>query len=423
MTEQRGLPSVTNGAPVWALLAAAVAGPYSGQAAGLPAIQPTGLAAEVVLAENEAPAAPATTAPDHQTRAPLAELSAALAAARAGLEQLSKAAARASHASQELSTARQENERLRGQVAALQQTSETAGAWIAELTKGAKDATAEAKRVETEPAAVHQQRAELSTGLARAQAARDQTAAEARTTEAALSTKVETLTKPAEQSASEIFRLRTALADSEHRLETSTRSDTEAHLADLQTKVQAAEADNNRLDEHTNGTSRLIFTLGAALHGAMVSGGGPARGNQVIDGNRLVVEGQHTRLFGIDAFEPSQTCLDQQGKSWHCGTVAQAALAEVVQGGALACIVVTDEPNEGYIARCAGRDGIDLGGYLVRAGLALADPQAGKVYLADQAIAKAAAAGAWGGTFSPPWSWRSKQRDKMQLRIGALEPR
>jgi endonuclease YncB( thermonuclease family) len=166
------------------------------------------------------------------------------------------------------------------------------------------------------------------------------------------------------------------------------------------------------MSENANGTSRLTVPFAAALLAALPSAGGPARADQVIDGNTLVVEGQHMRLFGIDAFEPGQTCLDRQGRPWHCGTAAQAALAELVQGRAVACVVVTDEPNDGYIARCTGRDGIDLGGYLVRAGLALADPQAGRTYLADQAAAKAAAVGVWGGTFSPPWRWRSEQQAK-----------
>jgi endonuclease YncB( thermonuclease family) len=161
-------------------------------------------------------------------------------------------------------------------------------------------------------------------------------------------------------------------------------------------------------------TKRLTLTLLLALLGAWVMGARAARADtdQVIDGERLVVKGQHMRLYGIDAFEPGQTCLDRHDNPWHCGTAAKAALAELVQGHAIACTVIADKPKDGYLARCTGRDGIDLGGYLVRAGLALADPQDGKTYAADQAAAKAAAAGAWGGTFSPPWEWRSQQRGR-----------
>jgi flagellar motor protein MotB len=249
MTEQRRFPS---GAPAWALLAVTVAALYSAEAAALPPAEPTGPASRMILAENEVPAAPAVSAPDEQTRAPFAELNAALAAARARLEELSKAAAvaaKAGQARQELTVAKQENERLRAQVAALQQTSENAAARIAELTKGVDAAAAEVKRIEDELATVRRQNAELSTSLDRAQAARDQTAAEARTTQAALSTKVDALTKSAEQSAAETARLRTALADAEHRLEvaTSAQKDGEARVADLQAKVQSAEAKSSQL--------------------------------------------------------------------------------------------------------------------------------------------------------------------------------
>ncbi len=153
-------------------------------------------------------------------------------------------------------------------------------------------------------------------------------------------------------------------------------------------------------------TIRLTLTLLGALWFA----GRPAGADEVIDGDTLVVEGQRMRLFGIDAFELEQTCLDREGRPWHCGTAAKAALAELLQGEAIACTVVADEPEDGYVARCNGREGVDLGGYLVRAGLALPDPHAGKDYLGDEAAARAAADGVWGGTFSPPWEWRSAQQ-------------
>jgi predicted nucleic acid-binding Zn-ribbon protein len=248
MTEQRRFPS---GAPAWALLSVSVAVLYSAQAAALPPVEPT--APRVILADNQAPAAPAASVPDEQTRAPFAELNAALAAARARLEELSKAAAvaaKAGQARQELAAAKQDNERLRAQVAALQQTGENAAARIAELTKGVDAALAEVKRIEDELATVRRQNAELSTSLDRANAARDQTAAEARTTQAALSTKVDALTKSAEQSAAETAQLRTAVADAQHRLEaaTSAQKDGEARVADLQAKVRNAEAKSSQLD-------------------------------------------------------------------------------------------------------------------------------------------------------------------------------
>jgi endonuclease YncB( thermonuclease family) len=134
----------------------------------------------------------------------------------------------------------------------------------------------------------------------------------------------------------------------------------------------------------------------------------PARADEVLDGDTLEVEGQRLRLFGIDAFELEQTCLDAGGQPWHCGAAAKAALAELVQDQALACTVVEDTPAADYVAQCKVRHGVDLGGYMVRAGLALADRKVAKDYVAHEAAAKAAAAGVWGGTFNTPWEWRGQ---------------
>jgi len=134
----------------------------------------------------------------------------------------------------------------------------------------------------------------------------------------------------------------------------------------------------------------------------------PARAGEVIDGDTLEVEGQRMRLSGIDAFELGQTCLDVGGQPWHCGAAAKATLAELVQDQAIACTVVDDTPADGYVAQCKVRDGVDVGGYMVRAGLALADRKAGEDYVVQEAAAKAAAAGVWGGTFNTPWEWRGR---------------
>lgn len=154
--------------------------------------------------------------------------------------------------------------------------------------------------------------------------------------------------------------------------------------------------------------SLALSCLGASLALWLAIGGALALADEVIDGNTLVVEGQPMRLFGVDAFELQQTCLDRSGEPWHCGVAAKAALAELVQDQAIACTVVDDSQDDAYVARCTVRDEVDLGGYLVRAGLALADRDAADDYVPLEQSAKAAAAGAWGGTFVPPWVWRRR---------------
>ena len=133
---------------------------------------------------------------------------------------------------------------------------------------------------------------------------------------------------------------------------------------------------------------------------------GQARADAVIDGNTLEIQGERVRLYGIDAFELAQTCLDARGEPWRCGVEAKVALAELVQGHPVACTVMVEDAGGGYVARCRGRDDIDLGGYMVSAGLALAERRVADDYADEEAAAKSAGKGVWPGIFVPPWEWR-----------------
>ena len=63
----------------------------------------------------------------------------------------------------------------------------------------------------------------------------------------------------------------------------------------------------------------------------------------VYEGDTLEIEGQRARLYGIDAFELGQTCLDGRGRPWRCGIAAKAALAERIEGQTLQCVVLAED--------------------------------------------------------------------------------
>ena len=146
---------------------------------------------------------------------------------------------------------------------------------------------------------------------------------------------------------------------------------------------------------------------GAVVAVALTAGAGAASANEVYDGDTIEIEGQLARLDGIDAFELNQTCLDAHGEPWRCGIAAKATLAARIEGQALQCVVVREDRDGWYVARCVGEDGTDLGAYMVRAGLALA---ATDRYQAEEADARRRGAGAWEGQFMPPWQWRADGR-------------
>jgi len=148
----------------------------------------------------------------------------------------------------------------------------------------------------------------------------------------------------------------------------------------------------------------VLIGLVGALAAAPVASAG-----EIYDGDSMEIEGQRARLHGIDAFELQQTCLDARGRPWRCGVAAKAALAERAEEHPLQCIVLDEDEDGVYVARCLA-DGTDLSAYMVKAGLALADRARSDDYLDEEAEARRRGAGAWEGAFMPPWQWRSSPR-------------
>lgn len=132
-----------------------------------------------------------------------------------------------------------------------------------------------------------------------------------------------------------------------------------------------------------------------AVPGADVTG--PAR---VIDGDGLWVQGVEIRLHGVDAFELRQTCGDVE-----CGVEARRALHRLVADRTVACRFVDQDRYGRRVSTCSV-DGADLGAALVRDGHALAYTRYSAAYVADEAAARAARAGAWAGEVTAPSEWR-----------------
>ncbi len=245
-----------------ALLAAGLI--TSGAVAGgaMPRIHPDGPAPWVTLIQEAADPSHGATGQSTGSgqQPPFAELNEALAAARARLEELAKAAAVAASAGQareEVAALKEQNRQLAAEIAALRADRDglqSAQGRIGELTKAAEAAGAEAKRIEDELVTMRWQNAQLNTSLARAQAARDRTEADARKSQQVLTSKVAALTEAAERSAAEIDDLRAQLAarDKEIASAASARSGTEARLAELQETARTAKAESSGLGEQLN---------------------------------------------------------------------------------------------------------------------------------------------------------------------------
>lgn len=115
---------------------------------------------------------------------------------------------------------------------------------------------------------------------------------------------------------------------------------------------------------------------------------------------------QRLRLYGVDAFESTQTCRDAKGEVWACGKVATERLRQLVARPGFGCHVdrefVDRHAREFAFCLAGGRD---VGALLVSEGLAFAYGR-GAQYLPFEAEARQAGKGAWAGSFVRPQFFR-----------------
>jgi len=132
---------------------------------------------------------------------------------------------------------------------------------------------------------------------------------------------------------------------------------------------------------------------------------GPAR---VIDGDTLVVGGQHIRLEGIDAPELGQTCGRRFFGTWRCGKAAADALAALVGGRSVTCESRGDDKYGRMLGICFV-DGRDLNAAMVREGLAWAFVKYSQTYVPEEAEARSSRVGIWRGEAEPAWVYRERR--------------
>ena len=111
------------------------------------------------------------------------------------------------------------------------------------------------------------------------------------------------------------------------------------------------------------------------------------------------------KLYGIDAPDPKQKCLDARGSRYNCGKQAKAMLERLIEGQNLTCQVAGGDYRENFIATCQIRD-TDIGAAMVSAGWAVADRFVTDVYIPYEEQAHRKKAGLWAGKFVAPWDAR-----------------
>src|SRR5208282_5257651 len=98
--------------------------------------------------------------------------------------------------------------------------------------------------------------------------------------------------------------------------------------------------------------------------------------------------GRPVRLFGVKPVPPTNRCALGQGDARNCAEVARDALAQRLQRRPnVFCRVPAGQRAGESAAICLDANGVDLGGFLVAEGLALADTSRSYDYFGSQGIA------------------------------------
>jgi endonuclease YncB( thermonuclease family) len=129
----------------------------------------------------------------------------------------------------------------------------------------------------------------------------------------------------------------------------------------------------------------------------------------VNDGDTLEVRGAKIRLHGIDAPEGKQACSDANGQPYRCGETATAQLARLLGDTEIRCSP-TGKDRWARITAVCYLGALDVNGWMVEQGYALAFRQYSTAYVAAEETAAAARRGLWAGSFEAPWDHRARER-------------
>ncbi len=133
---------------------------------------------------------------------------------------------------------------------------------------------------------------------------------------------------------------------------------------------------------------------------------------KVIDGDTIMVNEQPIDLWGIDAPEASQTCLDPAGAEWPCGVYAMQVLQSLVGEAVVTCDPQGLDQDRVLVAVCM-IDSRDLAWAIVAFGFALDVPEMSQgAYAEPQTQSAGVHAGIWSGSFTDPREWRAARRQK-----------
>ena len=129
----------------------------------------------------------------------------------------------------------------------------------------------------------------------------------------------------------------------------------------------------------------------------------PAAAQIVVDSDSIELNGRKFRLYGIDAPDPGQICLD----GWPAAYEAEAYLRRLLRDKEVNCTAMEWQQKDETQAICRA-DGVDVGAAMVTGGMAFAFVPYSASYITQEVSAAAANRGVHGHKCIAPWTWRAR---------------
>ena len=130
---------------------------------------------------------------------------------------------------------------------------------------------------------------------------------------------------------------------------------------------------------------------------------------EIVDGDTVKLSGENIRLEGIDAPEKRQNCRNSADEIYACGVSAIDALTALIGDSPISCTKETRDFFDRVVGTCY-LGALDLNGWMVREGHALAYRQYSDKYIEEEEEACEEMWGIWAGEFVAPWEWRRGKR-------------
>ncbi len=112
------------------------------------------------------------------------------------------------------------------------------------------------------------------------------------------------------------------------------------------------------------------------------------------------------KLYGIDAPDVNQPCVNKRNEHYACGRMAKKKLEKLLLNKNVMCQLIQPIGANYYAATCKIQ-GYDIGATMVSVGWAVADRKVSAVYIPYEQQAHQANQGLWSGKFVAPWDFRA----------------